>query len=178
VFKLALRADDGREETVVVTPNHPYLLAANDNGPGGVETVVQLVPGGGWTAAGFLKPGDQIRSVANGSLTVVAAELDRSKTRVYTLEVADSHTYAVGDLQAWVHNAKPTKPPAPGRPTPADGFEPGSGSGHYKYHPSAECKGWKDKKGNVWEPTDHKGTHRPHWDIQRPDGTHTPKYPR
>jgi hypothetical protein len=114
VFKLTVRAEDGREETVVVTPNHPYLLAANDNGPGGVETVVQMVPGGGWTAAGFLKPGDQIRSVANGSLTVVAAELDQSKTRVYTLEVADSHTYAVGDLQAWVHNAKKyTKPPNP-----------------------------------------------------------------
>jgi Pretoxin HINT domain len=129
VFKLTVRAENGREETVVVTPNHPYLLAANDNGPGGVETVVQMVPGGGWTAAGFLKPGDQIRSVANGSLTVVAAELDRSTTRVYTLEVADSHTYAVGDLQAWVHNSR-SKPGGPQGYTTKYGGSANSGSGY------------------------------------------------
>jgi hypothetical protein len=40
-------------------------------------------------------------------------------------------------------------------------------------------KGFPDKKGNYWEPvTDgHKGTHDPHWDVQRPDGSHTPVYP-
>ena len=43
--------------------------------------------------------------------------------------------------------------------------------------PSGKGAGWPDKKGNVWEPTDHKGTHRPHWDVQHPDGSHTNVYP-
>ncbi len=40
-------------------------------------------------------------------------------------------------------------------------------------------KGFKDKKGNYWEPVPdgHKGTHDPHWDVQKPDGSHTPVYP-
>jgi hypothetical protein len=38
------------------------------------------------------------------SLTVTANELDPTATRVYTLTIADSHTYAVGELGAWVHN--------------------------------------------------------------------------
>ncbi len=40
-------------------------------------------------------------------------------------------------------------------------------------------KGFKDKKGNYWEPVPdgHKGTHDPHWDVQKPDGSHVPVYP-
>jgi RHS repeat-associated protein/uncharacterized repeat protein (TIGR02543 family) len=40
-------------------------------------------------------------------------------------------------------------------------------------------KGYPDKSGNYWEPVPdgHKGTHDPHWDVQHPDGTHTPIYP-
>jgi len=71
-------------------------------------------------------------------------------------------------------------PPLPGRPTPASTggkFQPTQGSGHYKYHSKCKCKGYVDKKGDVWEPTDHNGTHAPHWDVQHPDGTHTPTYP-
>ena len=37
--------------------------------------------------------------------------------------------------------------------------------------------GWPAKNGDIWEPTDHKGTHAPHWDVQHGDGTHTPVYP-
>ncbi len=41
-------------------------------------------------------------------------------------------------------------------------------------------KGFPDKHGNYWEPVldGHKGTHDPHWDVQHPDGTHTPVYPK
>ena len=40
-------------------------------------------------------------------------------------------------------------------------------------------KGFPDKSGDYWEPVPdgHKGTHDPHWDVQHPDGTHTPVYP-
>jgi guanyl-specific ribonuclease Sa len=72
---------------------------------------VVMAPGGEWTAAAFLKPGDQLRAVdpaslATRTLIVTANELDPTPTRVYTLTVADSHTYAVGELGAWVHNAR------------------------------------------------------------------------
>ncbi|PUZ29882.1 hypothetical protein DCC81_08035 [Chitinophaga parva] len=30
--------------------------------------------------------------------------------------------------------------------------------------------GWIDKKGDVWVPDDHKGTHAPHWDVQKNGG--------
>ena len=30
--------------------------------------------------------------------------------------------------------------------------------------------GWEDSKGRVWIPTDHDGSHAPHWDVQRPGG--------
>jgi hypothetical protein len=37
----------------------------------------------------------------------------------------------------------------------------------------------KNKKGTYWEPVldGHKGTHDPHWDVQKPNGSHTPTYP-
>jgi hypothetical protein len=40
------------------------------------------------------------------TLEVVSVEVDRLPTRVYNFEVADVHSYAVGELNAWVHNAK------------------------------------------------------------------------
>lgn len=96
-----------------------------------------------------------------------------------------------GDLNVYTYASNPIQwsdplglvrvpPPAPGRPTlenTGGKFIPGPGSGHYKYWPQCKCKGYKDKGGDVWEPTDHNGTHAPHWDRQHPDGTHTPTYP-
>ena len=37
--------------------------------------------------------------------------------------------------------------------------------------------GWPAANGDVWVLEDHKGTYNPHWDVQDPDGTHTPIYP-
>lgn len=73
---------------------------------------------------------------------------------------------------------KPNLPRGNGIPLPKDGFKPPKNWNGQKVRcPNGKGSGYPDKKGNVWEPTDHKGTHRPHWDIQHPDGTHTPKYP-
>ncbi|WP_082758391.1 RHS repeat-associated core domain-containing protein [Burkholderia sp. MSMB1498] len=87
-----------------------------------------------------------------------------------------------GWLDPW--GLQGNKPPAPGRPTRENTggkFVPAQGSGHYKFWPAqgkrSGCKGWRDKKGDIWEPTDHKGTHAPHWDVQHSDGTHTATYP-
>jgi hypothetical protein len=44
-------------------------------------------------------------------------------------------------------------------------------------NPNGKGTGWVDKDGDVWVPTDHNGTHAPHWDRQHPGGKHTNVYP-
>lgn len=44
-------------------------------------------------------------------------------------------------------------------------------------NPNGSGSGWIDDKGRVWVPTDHKGTHAPHWDREIPGGGHENVYP-
>lgn len=44
-------------------------------------------------------------------------------------------------------------------------------------NPNGRGSGWVDSKGRVWVPTDHKGTHAPHWDRELPGGGHENVYP-
>ncbi|SHI78941.1 hypothetical protein SAMN05443429_104173 [Cruoricaptor ignavus] len=37
-------------------------------------------------------------------------------------------------------------------------------------NPNGKGSGWIDKDGREWVPTDHGGTHNPHWDRQEPKG--------
>ena len=102
-----------------------------------------MEPGGDWSAAGRLSPGDRVALVSGRTLEVVASEVDLSPARVYNLEVAGDHTYAVGELQAWVHNANKRKPPPPGRPTSENTggeFKPTKGSGKYQYYSSCKAQ--------------------------------------
>jgi hypothetical protein len=115
VMRLTVKDEAGRLEAVLVTPNHPYLRGklGGDGGTGhdgsDLLRAVSMDPGGPtgglWTAAGYLRAGDHLASANGGQLTVVSVEVDTRATRVYNFEVAEDHTYAVGELQAWVHNA-------------------------------------------------------------------------
>ncbi len=62
------------------------------------------VEGRGWVQAGELAPGDRIVDADGGVITVVSAELDDRPTLVHNLEVAGTHTYFAGELEAWGHN--------------------------------------------------------------------------
>jgi hypothetical protein len=74
---------------------------------------------------------------------------------------------------------KDKKGKPPGIPTKKDGFEPSKNSDGKKVkNPNGSGSGYRDKNGDVWIPTDHKGRHAPHWDVQHRDGTHTPVYPK
>ncbi len=80
-------------EVIGATPEHPFY-----------------VEGRGWVVAGDLKPGDQIMSRASGeghggALLVKAVNARPETEDTYNFEVADTHAYFVGKLQAWVHNA-------------------------------------------------------------------------
>jgi RHS repeat-associated protein len=106
--KLHLTLEDpaaGTTEVIETTPGHPFH-----------------VPGRGFVQAADLRPGDPISGASSvksvPTLSLIADQHDTSGAlRVkdlvvedesfwaYNLEVADHHTYFVGQTQAWVHNA-------------------------------------------------------------------------
>ena len=74
---------------IITTPEHPFY-----------------VPQKGWTGAAQLRAGD-ILVLSNGkyvTLEKVRHELLESPVTVYNFEVADFHTYYVGELSVLVHN--------------------------------------------------------------------------
>ena len=78
----------GEEETLGASLEHPFRVA-----------------GRGWVGAGELKPGDRIVRRDGGSLTVKQVVRDPVRRDTFNFEVAGVHTYFVGGLGAWVHNA-------------------------------------------------------------------------
>ena len=75
------------EELLGVTKEHPFW-----------------VEGLGWVKAGELREGYEIYSVNGNILTVKSIVLDEQLHDTYNFEVADYHTYFVGEQGAWVHN--------------------------------------------------------------------------
>ena len=65
--------------------------------------------GKGWTAAGELKPGDNLLAADKTRLPVENVSETGDTETVYNFRVADWHTYFVGekgwDFEVWVHNA-------------------------------------------------------------------------
>lgn len=66
--------------------------------------------GQGWSEAGEITVGDNIRSRDLRPLTVLAVQVDETPKHVHNLEIAEAHTYFVGELEAWGHNSG--RPPA------------------------------------------------------------------
>ncbi|MBU2705399.1 hypothetical protein KCM76_05380, partial [Zooshikella marina] len=88
-YKLVLKNDDGKEERFELTDNHPFY-----------------VEGKGWVDAINLRPSMLISGYNGSQLQVVSLEaLDQSPI-TYNLEVEGYHTFFVGELGVWVHNAK------------------------------------------------------------------------
>ena len=78
---------EGEEELLGVTAEHPFW-----------------VEGQGWVDAGKLREGHIISSVDGDALTVNSIVPDEQLHDTYNFEVADYHTYFVGEQGAWVHN--------------------------------------------------------------------------
>jgi hypothetical protein len=98
----ALRLIDVGGETIRTTDVHPFWIE-----------------GKGWTKAGEIVAGDQLRTEAGAQLTVVASTTEpqggaimpaslssqpHGTTTVYDLEVADTHTFFVSAHKVLVHN--------------------------------------------------------------------------
>jgi len=56
-------------------------------------------------------------------------------------------------------------------------YESPKGGDRKVRNPNGKGSGWIDRKGRVWVPTDHDGTHAPHWDRENPGGDYVPVYP-
>ncbi|HEY0707780.1 MAG TPA: polymorphic toxin-type HINT domain-containing protein, partial [Polyangia bacterium] len=85
-----LSITDGRiHEVLETTGNHPFYVAER-----------------GWIEARDLDPGrDHLLNDLGGSVDIVAADHIPGRVQVYNLEVAGLHTYFVGEIGTWVHNA-------------------------------------------------------------------------
>jgi RHS repeat-associated protein len=51
-----------------------------------------------------------------------------------------------------------------------EGYKPPKSGPQWVRNPNGKGMGWLDKKGRVWVPDDHNGTHAPHWDVQNEKG--------
>jgi Pretoxin HINT domain/Bacterial EndoU nuclease len=95
-LNIILVDDDGNSDKIGVTPEHPFR-----------------VEGKGWVPAGELKAGDKVIGATDKLLTIKSSVRDKERHDTYNFEVADYHTYFVGTLGAWVHNAcKPINLPS------------------------------------------------------------------
>ncbi len=82
------------------TWNHPFrVMKADANGQGFSIENTQ------WKEAKDLLPGDVSLSAAGSTLQILSVEIDQREETVYNFEVEDFHTYFVGEVGVWVHNA-------------------------------------------------------------------------
>jgi len=87
ILHLTVTSEDGDSEIVGTTLTHPFWVAD-----------------GAWVQAGNLAVGDPIASHDNGILTVTKRRAAHELHDTFNFEVADFHTYFVGEVGAWVHN--------------------------------------------------------------------------
>ena len=89
---MQVRMSDG--SSLSVTTNHPFFV---DSGPG-IATPE-------WVQAGDLRVGDRLRTEDGHDVTITALRYDTGYAHVYTLTVAQDHTFFVGSGEpVLVHN--------------------------------------------------------------------------
>lgn len=88
IVNVRLRSADGILETIGATLDHPFRLKDGD-----------------WTAAADLRPGDVVEQLEGETLVVDDLQQATGLHDTYNFEVADFHSYFVGQSKAWVHNA-------------------------------------------------------------------------
>lgn len=89
IFKVVIKNTKDQIETLETTAEHPFWIKDI-----------------GWLKASLLQPSMKLLDRNNEELTVISQELvpNRLET-VYNIEVDGFHTYHVGELGTWVHNA-------------------------------------------------------------------------
>jgi RHS repeat-associated protein len=85
-----------RTDVFETTDDHPWRTAANE-----------------WRRTVDLRPGDLVQRSEGAPALVVSVEHTTRTAQTYNLEVADFHSYFVGDGRLWVHNSGCSEDPPP-----------------------------------------------------------------
>ncbi|WP_374339574.1 polymorphic toxin-type HINT domain-containing protein, partial [Leeia sp.] len=89
IYEVVVRhIDTDQHETLHTTSEHPFWVL-----------------GTGWRKAALLEAGMPLINHAGEVMEVVSQHLTDRVEMVYNIEVEDFHTYHVGELGVWVHNA-------------------------------------------------------------------------
>ncbi len=88
ILDLALVGSDGEVDIIEATAEHPFW-----------------VEGKGWVQTSALAANDEIEAIEGEDLVVQSVMQRPGAFPAYNFEVADFHTYFVGEDGAWVHNA-------------------------------------------------------------------------
>jgi hypothetical protein len=88
IYNVTTINEESTKETIGTTAEHPFW-----------------VDGHGWILAKDLKINDKLTSANGKFINVVSIKLDDQRQDTYNFEVADYHTYFVGDNGVWVHNS-------------------------------------------------------------------------
>lgn len=131
VWELVVDTEDGETETHRVTDNHPYW-----------------VNGRGWVEVKNLKPGMEIATSDGDPVTLTSIVNTGKIERTFNFEVADFHTYFVGDSHVLVHNCS-------GRMKNKLGPDPSAEGAHstFKRGPDGEVTGHAEFQPNPQNPT-------------------------
>lgn len=84
---LTIIKEDGEKEKLGTTTEHPFWVKSQ-----------------GWINAQDLKANDLLTSANGKTIKVHSIKLEDTRQDTYNFEVADYHTYFVGDDGVWVHN--------------------------------------------------------------------------
>ena len=88
IYKVVVKDQRGIEETLYTTEEHPFWIKDQ-----------------GWLKAALLQSGMKLLDRNNMTLNVISQEKLAYLDTVYNIEVDEYHTYHVGTLGVWVHNA-------------------------------------------------------------------------
>ncbi|WAC71209.1 hemagglutinin repeat-containing protein [Roseateles sp. SL47] len=102
IFEVVIVDADGRTEALQTTSEHPFWVT---HVPGDGESLEEGAGTAQWVRAASLEPGMRVIDLLGRDLTVHAQRALERKATVYNIEVHEHHTYHVGGMGVWVHNA-------------------------------------------------------------------------
>ena len=89
IYEVKIKHDNGLEETFNTTEEHPFWI-----------------DGEGWRKASILESGMKLLDKQGYATATVVSQMALEKTdTVYNFEVQEFHTYHIGEIGLWVHNA-------------------------------------------------------------------------
>ena len=89
IYAITVRSESGRQETYRTTEEHPFWTVEE-----------------GWRKAGLLSEAYTLIDRTGAPVQIIHVEKETELQDVYNIEVDEHHTYHVGEIGIWVHNAK------------------------------------------------------------------------